>query len=76
MRIYSPHTPKGTVSHGTAHLFFFSGAGRDLFLACLGQLVLKHDYSKCPKILYTKVANKMVYANSADQDQTAPSGAV
>ena len=29
-------------------------------------------YDKCPKILYTKVANKMAYANSADHDQTAP----
>ena len=28
-------------------------------------------YSKCPKILYTKVAQKMAYANSAD-----PGGAV
>ena len=29
-------------------------------------------YSKCPKISYTKVANKLAYANSADPDQTAP----
>ena len=28
------------------------------------------------KILYTKVANKMAYANSTDPDQTAPEGAV
>ena len=27
-------------------------------------------YSKCPKISYTKVADKMANANSADQDQT------
>ena len=33
-------------------------------------------YGKCPKISYTKVANKMAYANSADPDQTAPEGAV
>ena len=33
-------------------------------------------YSKCPKILYTKVSDKMAYANSADPDQTAPEGAV
>ena len=26
--------------------------------------------------LYTKVSDKMAYANSADPDQTAPSGAV
>ena len=28
------------------------------------------------KFYYTKVADKMAYANSADADQTAPSGAV
>ena len=33
-------------------------------------------YGKCPKILYTKVADKMAYANSADPDQTALEGAV
>ena len=33
-------------------------------------------YSKCPKIPYTKVSDKMAYANSADPDQTAPEGAV
>ena len=33
-------------------------------------------YSKCPKIWYTKVSDKMAYANSVDLDQTAPSGAV
>ena len=36
----------------------------------------KYQYSKCPKISYTKVSNKMEYANSADPDQTAPEGAV
>ena len=30
---------------------------------------------KCPKISYTKVSDKMTYANSADPDQT-PEGAV
>ena len=30
------------------------------------------DYSKCPKISYTKVSDKMTYANSVDPDQTAP----
>ena len=34
------------------------------------------DYRKCPKISYTKVSDKMTYANSADPDQTAPEGAV
>ena len=33
-------------------------------------------YSKCPKILYTKVADKIAYANSADPDQTASEGVV
>ena len=33
-------------------------------------------YGKCPKISYQKVSDNMAYANSADQDQTAPSGAV
>ena len=28
------------------------------------------DYGKCPKILDTKLANKMAYANSADPDKT------
>ena len=27
-------------------------------------------YGKCPKILYTKVSNKMEYANSVDLDQS------
>ena len=34
------------------------------------------SYGKCPKILYTKMSDKMAYANSADPDQTAPKGAV
>ena len=34
------------------------------------------SYGKCPKILNTKVSDKMPYANSADPDQTAPEGAV
>ena len=29
-------------------------------------------YSKCPKILNTKVSGKMPYANSGDLDQTVP----
>ena len=35
-----------------------------------------HDYGKCPKISYTKVSDKMAYANSVDPDQTALKGAV
>ena len=33
-------------------------------------------YGKGPKILYIKMADKMPYANNADPDQTASSGAV
>ena len=33
-------------------------------------------YSKCPKISYTKVSDKMAYANSVDPDQTALEGAI
>ena len=33
-------------------------------------------YGKCSKISNTKVSDKMIYANSADPDQTAPEGAV
>ena len=33
-------------------------------------------YGKCPKLLDTKVSDKMPHANSADPDQTAPEGAV
>ena len=31
-----------------------------------------HRYGRCPKISYTKVSDKMAYANSANPDQTAP----
>ena len=33
-------------------------------------------YCKCPKISYTKVADKMAYTNRADPDQTVPEGEV
>ena len=39
-------------------------------------LIRTLDHSKCPKISYTKVADKNDIANSADPDQTAPEGAV
>ena len=32
---------------------------------------MQSKYGKCPKILYTKVSDKMTYADSADTDQTA-----
>ena len=35
-------------------------------------IVLNASYGKCPKILKTKVSDKITYANSADSDQTAP----
>ena len=37
-----------------------------------------HDAAcgKCSKISNTKLSDKMTYANSADQDQTASEGAV
>ena len=31
----------------------------------------KRYYGKCPKILYTKISDKMAYANSVDPNQTA-----
>ena len=34
------------------------------------------SYGKCPKISYTKIVDKMAYANSADLDQTTPEGEV
>ena len=37
---------------------------------------LSSIYGKCPKILYIKVSDKIVYANSADPDQNAHEGAV
>ena len=38
--------------------------------------IIIYSYSKCPKVLYTKVSDKMAYANSADPDQSASEGAV
>ena len=46
-----------------------------LLMSTITNIFVK-KHSKCPKILYTKVANKMAYANSADPDQTGPSGPV
>ena len=34
----------------------------------------KNVYRKCPNILY--ISDKIAYADSADPDQTAPSGAI
>ena len=33
-------------------------------------------YGKCSKISYTKMSDKMAYANIVDPNQTAPEGAV
>ena len=38
--------------------------------------VLSWYHIKCPQISYTKVFDKMAYANSADLDQTAPEGLI
>ena len=51
------------------------------FSKVYGQLFFIHvlefeQYGKCPKVSYTKVVDKMTYANSADEGQTAPEGAV
>ena len=45
---------------------------QDIFKKCM-EVSIEY-YGKFPKILYTKVADKMAYANSADPDQTAPHG--
>ena len=39
-------------------------------------LIFFYSSTKSPKISYTKVSDKMAYANSIDPDQTAPEGAV
>ena len=54
------------------HFSFFWWLGKAALCDCGISLI----YGKYPKIQYFKVANKMIYANSADPDQTAPSGAV
>ena len=46
---------------------FISHIRKKMFTCC---------HSKCPKILNTKVSDKMIHANSADPDQTASEGAV
>ena len=58
---------------------FVNSAGTDQPVSPHSHLTLHispDNYGKCPKIYYTKVANKMAYANNADPDQTALSGAV
>ena len=42
----------------------------------IGRNIIFNMYGKSPKILNTKVSDKMIYAISADPDQTAPEGAV
>ena len=44
---------------------------KPLFAATYTQVIMV-----CPKISYSKVADKMSYENSRDPDQTAPEGAV
>ena len=43
---------------------------------CYWKKKKKIQYGKCPKILFTKAFDKMVYAKSVDPDQTSPEGAV
>ena len=53
-----------------------------LFLICLFFTIIsstvtisydiKKSIGKCPKISYTKVSDKMAYANSADLDKNTP----
>ena len=38
--------------------------------------MILYSYGKYPNILYTKGSDKLVYADSTDLDQMAPSGAV
>ena len=35
-----------------------------------------YKYGKCPKILYSKVSDKMAYANSADPNPADPKGVI
>ena len=55
------------------HIFFVAP---DSFKVMSSRVQIKgvlKGYGKCPKILNTKVSDKMIYAISADPDQTAPS---
>ena len=45
-----------------------------VYTEIFGVFLLNLPYGKCPKILNTKVSDKMTYANSVDPDQTAPEG--
>ena len=38
----------------------------------LRPIIAEKQYGKCPKILNAKVSDKMIYANCADPDETAP----
>ena len=57
---YSYKTLQQSASNEYMYNICFHGESRKMFMV------------KCPKISYTKVPDKMVYANSANSDQTAP----
>ena len=68
----------------TAYLELGEQADKGTFVkVCIELTPLQHifnhthmNYGKFPKISYTKGANKVTYANSADPDQMASSGAI
>ena len=47
-----------------------------LCIVVLAKTRYRHCYCKCPKILNTKMSDKITYVNSAAIDQSAPGGAV
>ena len=51
-----------------------SGYMRILTGMCVktNSFLVPNIFGKCPKLSYTKVSDKMAYANSVDPDQTAP----
>ena len=74
---------KGLTRFSTVTLntvFLFNKKSIDNFLTSPGKCMLSvpirstlsNKYSKCPKILNTRVSDKMTHANSVDPDQTAP----
>ena len=52
------------------HLMWYRASDHIIVVECV------IFYSKYPKIWNNKVSDKMAYAKSADQDQTAPEGVV
>ena len=65
--------PAGAMTPSAEFLCFLVGVSNK---CCLLTFLVIHEYSKFPKILYTKVSDKIAYAISMDPDQTAFEGAV